>query len=132
MANKFRFLRDKDVVLFPKKIIEKFVMPHRIWQGIQIVNFNDWKELDKPFWENYLKNIQDYIVPNSYGFFEIAYIDTECSPIETVLGWVLIYHGVQSTILKNVNQDDKNFCGVHSAVLGDVYHAEASLLQKTD
>ena len=36
-----RMLRDKDVVLFPRKINKQFVMLHRIWPGIQIVKFND-------------------------------------------------------------------------------------------
>ena len=52
LANdEFRLLRDKDLVLFPKKINGKFVMLHRIWPGIQIVYFNDWKDLTNSFWE---------------------------------------------------------------------------------
>ena len=39
VSDEMRLLRDKDVVLFPKKINGKFAMLHRIWPGIQIVYF---------------------------------------------------------------------------------------------
>jgi predicted GH43/DUF377 family glycosyl hydrolase len=62
VKDEFRFLRDKDIVLFPRKINGKFAMLHRIWPGIQVVYFNDWKDLTKSYWEDYLKNLNDYIV----------------------------------------------------------------------
>ena len=48
-ADEFRLLRDKDVVLFPRKINGKYAMLHRIWPGIQIVYFEDWRDLTKSF-----------------------------------------------------------------------------------
>lgn len=107
----FRFLRDKDIVLFPKKINGKFAMLHRIWPGIQIVYFDDWKDLTVEFWEDYLKNLTAYIVLDPLDIFEINYIGAGCPPIETDFGWLLIYHGVQSTSM------------------GYIYHAKAALLQ---
>jgi predicted GH43/DUF377 family glycosyl hydrolase len=107
----FRFLRDKDVVLFPKKINGKFAFLHRIWPGIQIVYCNDWKDLTKSFWEDYLKNLPNYIVINPKQTHEANYIGAGGPPIETEYGWLLIYHGVQET------------------PTGTVYHANAALLQ---
>jgi predicted GH43/DUF377 family glycosyl hydrolase len=111
VADKFRYLRNKDVVLFPRKINGKFVMLHRIWPGIQIVHFNDFNDLTKLFWEEYLKNLSDYIILDPSGVFEINYIGAGGPPIETEDGWLLIYHGVQAT------------------TKGNIYHAKVVLLQ---
>jgi predicted GH43/DUF377 family glycosyl hydrolase len=107
-----RFLRDKDVLLFPKKINGKFAMLHRIWPGIQIVYFDDWKELTKTFWEDYIKHLTDYIVLDPKDTFEVNYIGAGVPPIETEDGWLLIYHGVQET------------------TRGRIYHAKAALLHR--
>lgn len=106
-----RFVRDKDVVLFPRKINGKFAMLHRLWPGIQIVYFDDWKDLTDSFWEEYLKNLADYIVLDPKDLFEVNYIGAGGPPIETAEGWLLIYHGVQE------------------ATTGRIYHAKAALLQ---
>ena len=111
VADEFRLLRDKDVLLFPRKINGKFVMLHRIWPGIQIVQFEDWRELTQEFWTNYLKKLPDNIVLDPKDIFEVNYIGGGVPPIETEFGWLLIYHGVQET------------------TTGRVYHAKAALLQ---
>jgi len=111
VEDEFRLLRDKDVVLFPRKINGKFAMLHRIWPGIQIVYFNDWKDLTKSFWEEYLKNLTEFIVIDPKGTHEASYIGAGGPPIETDYGWLMIYHGVQET------------------VTGTIYHANAALLQ---
>ncbi len=69
VGDEFRLLRDKDLTFFPRKINGKFALLHRIWPGIQIVYFDHWKDLTKSFWENYLKNLSDYIVIDPNGFF---------------------------------------------------------------
>lgn len=111
VADDFRMLRDKDVVLFPRKINGKYAMLHRIWPGIQIVYFDDWKDLTKSFWKEYLKNLTDYIVLDPKSIFEVNYIGAGGPPIETNDGWLLIYHGVQETLT------------------GRTYHTMAALLQ---
>ena len=111
VTDQFRLLRDKDIILFPKKINGKFAMLHRIWPGIQIVYFDDWNDLTSEFWAAYLMKLTDYIVLEPTDIFEINYIGAGCPPIETEFGWLLIYHGVQSTST------------------GFVYHAKAALLQ---
>ena len=111
VGDESRFLRDKDLTFFPRKINGKFAMLHRIWPGIQIVYFDHWKDLTKSFWENYLKNLSDYIVMDPKGAFEVNYIGAGGPPIETADGWLMIYHGVQETSR------------------GKIYHAKAALLQ---
>ena len=111
VEDEFRLLRDKDIVLFPRKVNGKFVLLHRIWPGIQIVQFEDWKELTEPFWEDYLKNLIHHILIDPKDIFEVDYIGAGGPPIETEFGWLLIYHGVQETIT------------------GKIYHAKAALLQ---
>jgi predicted GH43/DUF377 family glycosyl hydrolase len=105
-----RLLRDKDVVLFPRKINGQFVLLHRIWPGIQIVKFDNWNELNLSFWENYLQNLTQYIVLDPKDAYEVNYIGAGCPPIETPDGWLLIYHGV------------------HETTRGRIYHAKAALL----
>lgn len=92
-----RFLRDKDVVLFPRKINGKFVLLHNLWPGIQIVYFDDWKDLTPSFWEEYFKNLINYIVLDPKNTCEVSHIGIGCPPIETECGWLLIYHSVEET-----------------------------------
>ena len=111
VEDELRLLRDKDLTFFPRKINGKFAMLHRIWPGIQIVYFNRWEELTKSFWENYLRNLYDYIVIDPKGAFEVSYIGAGGPPIETKNGWLMIYHSAQ-----------ESYKGV-------IYHAKAALLQ---
>tara|TARA_B100001245_G_C22892289_1_gene429941 strand:+ start:2656 stop:3726 length:1071 start_codon:yes stop_codon:yes gene_type:complete len=107
---KNRLLRDKDIVLFPRKVNGKFVMLHRIWPGIQIVQFEKWEDLTKAFWEDHIKNLTEYILLDPLYDFEVNYIGAGGPPIETEEGWLIIYHGV---------------CETH---IGKTYHAAAALL----
>jgi len=111
LSDEHRLLSDKDVVLFPRKINGQFAMLHRIWPGIQIVYFDDWKDLTPAFWKHYFKNLIDYIVLDPKGPFEVNHIGVGSPPIETEDGWLLIYYGVQET------------------TTGKIYHARAALLQ---
>ena len=111
---KHRYLRDKDIVLFPRKINGKFVMLHRIWPGIQIVQFEKWEDLTKEFWEDHIKNLHDHILMDPLFDFEVNYLGAGCPPIETKDGWLMIYHGV---------------CETH---IGKTYHAAAALLDIED
>tara|TARA_R110002049_G_scaffold218422_4_gene390071 strand:- start:6387 stop:7424 length:1038 start_codon:yes stop_codon:yes gene_type:complete len=105
-----RLLKDKDVLLFPKKINGKFVMLHRIWPGIQIVFFENWEDLTEPFWQDYIRDLTSHIILDPKYAFEVNYIGGGCPPIETEDGWLLIYHGVCET------------------AIGKTYHAAAALL----
>ena len=75
-----------------------------------IVQFEKWEELTEAFWEDYLKNLINYIVLDPKDAFEVDYLGAGGPPIETEYGWLLIYHGVEET------------------VTGKIYHAKAALL----
>lgn len=92
-----RLLRDKDLVMFPKKINGKFALLHRIWPGIQIVYFDDWADLTPEFWKDYLTNLPDYIIMDPKYHYEASYLGAGSPPIETDDGWLMIYHGVEET-----------------------------------
>lgn len=105
------FIYDKDVVFFPRKINGKFAMLHRLWPSIQIAYFEHWHDLTTSYWENYIRNLSDYIVLDPKVGFEGHYIGGGCPPIETDDGWLIIYHGVEEV------------------AKGRIYHASAALVQ---
>jgi predicted GH43/DUF377 family glycosyl hydrolase len=88
-------LWDKDASLFPRKIGSKYALLHRILPSIQISFFDDFSELDYNYWKEYLENINDYVVIDPESSFENEYVGTGCPPIETLDGWLLIYHSVE-------------------------------------
>lgn len=108
-------LWEKDAMLFPKKINGKYALIHRVLPGIQICYFDDFEELTLSFWKNYLKELKSFLVIEPKYSFENAYIGGGCVPIETTVGWVIIYHSVETNIDK-----------------GQVYHACAALLDKNN
>jgi predicted GH43/DUF377 family glycosyl hydrolase len=92
------YLWDKDVVFFPRRIDGKLAFLHRIRPGIQLVMVNDLKELTKDFWEHYFLHFNKHIILDPVGpNHESGYIGAGAPPIETELGWLLIYHGVYDT-----------------------------------
>lgn len=103
-------LWEKDAFLLPKKVGNQFALFHRILPGIQIIYFNDFKELTDDYWRDYLKKLGSHTILDPRNWFEIRNIGGGCPPIETEDGWLLIYHAVEDT-----NQ-------------GKVYHAAAALL----
>lgn len=105
-------LWEKDAFIFPKKIKGKFALIHRILPEIQVIYFNDFRELTNEFWKNYLKHLGDYVVLSSKYWYESRNIGGGCPPIETDKGWLMIYHGVEDT-----NK-------------GTIYHTGAALLDK--
>jgi beta-1,2-mannobiose phosphorylase / 1,2-beta-oligomannan phosphorylase len=94
---KTMMLWDKNVVFFPRRIDGKLFFLHRIRPGIQIVSVTNLDELTKEFWKAYFPDFHKYIVMDPIYKHESGYIGGGCPPIETEAGWVLIYHGVEST-----------------------------------
>ncbi|MBU2576490.1 MAG: pesticidal protein Cry7Aa [Nanoarchaeota archaeon] len=99
-------LWDKDAVLFPKKIKGKFVMLHRFLPDIQIVKFKKFSDLKKDsFWRNYIVNLSegrdDISLYQRYSW-EGEHIGAGAIPIETKKGWLIIYHGVSSSMKESV------------------------------
>ncbi len=113
LETKFKELNllwDKDALLFPKKINNQFALIHRIRPDIQIIYFQNFKDLTDDYWKAYLKELKKYILLEPKFQFENQYIGGGCPPIETEDGWLLIYHGTEDT------------------PFGNIYHAAAALL----
>lgn len=91
------YLMDKNVVFFPRKINGKFYFMHRIKPDIQFVAVERLELLTKEFWETYFKEFARYILLAPRYKHESSYIGAGCPPIETSLGWLLIYHSVFDT-----------------------------------
>jgi predicted GH43/DUF377 family glycosyl hydrolase len=92
------YLWDKNLVFFPKRIDGKLAFLHRIRPGIQLVMVHDLKELTKEFWKHYFLHFNAHIVMDPIGEkHESGYIGAGAPPIETAVGWLLIYHGVYDT-----------------------------------
>lgn len=108
-------LWDKDAFLFPEKINGKFALIHRILPGIQVIYFDNFKQLkSKKFWENNIKNLSKYVIMEGAHGFESRNIGGGCPPIKTKEGWLFIYHAVEP-----LNK-------------GRIYHAGAALLDLED
>lgn len=108
------YVWDKNLMFFPRKIDNKYALIHRIHPGIQIVYFDDFSDLTKEFWEDYMMNLEKYIIMDPELHHESSHIGGGCPPIETKEGWLLIYHAAEDT--------------PH----GFVYHAAAALLDIHD
>ena len=102
----------KDTFLFPRKISGKFFLITRVLPDIQIISFNEFRELTTEFWENFFQNLPQHVVLENKYWFESRHIGGGSPPIETKEGWLFIYHGVEA---RNV---------------GRVYHTGAALLDK--
>ena len=98
--------------MFPKKINGKFALVHRILPDIQVIYFNDFKDLTLDFWKKHFAELYDSTILESRYWYENRNIGGGCPPIETDKGWLLIYHAV----------DDLNH--------GRIYRAGAALLDK--
>jgi len=107
-------LWEKDAFIFPKRINGKIALLHRVLPDIQIIYFNDFKELTNDFWKEYLKKLGDHVVLEPEHGYESRNIGGGAPFIETDEGWLMIYHAVQ----------DSN--------KGKVYHASAALFDKDD
>jgi predicted GH43/DUF377 family glycosyl hydrolase len=91
-------LWDKNVIFFPRRINGKLHFLHRIKPDIQIASVNSIQDLTPEFWNNYFLRLNEHIVLSPKHQHEISYIGGGCPPIETELGWLLIYHSVHDTV----------------------------------
>lgn len=90
-------LWDKNVILFPRKINDKFYFLHRIRPDIQIACVSNIADLTNEFWTDYFLHLDSNILLCPKYEHEISYIGGGCPPIETPEGWLIIYHGVHDT-----------------------------------
>ena len=104
------YVWDKNLVFFSKKIKGKFAVLHRLHPSIQLLCFNNPKELTRSFWEAYISDLGKHIVLLPKLKHESSHIGAGCPPIETKKGWLVIYHAAETT------------------TNGLIYHACAALL----
>lgn len=89
----FPGLWDKDAILFPEKIDGKYVIYHRIEPSIWIAYSN---ELTFPWPKSGHKIIMG---PRSGMMWDSLKIGAGAQPIKTRYGWLLIYHGVDQSMV---------------------------------
>ncbi len=106
-------LWEKDCILLPKKIGNRYALIHRILPDIQVIFFDNFAQLeDQDYWKEYLKNLSQYVIMEPKFAFE-NHIGSGAPLIETDYGWLSIYHAVEDTNA------------------GQIYHSGAALLEKT-
>lgn len=94
---------NKDGFLFPEKINDKFALVHRILPDMQIVYFNDFKQLkDEYFWIDYLMNLSKYVMLEGAHGFEARHVGGGAPPLKTEHGWLFIYHGTEESNKKRI------------------------------
>lgn len=108
------YVWDKNVMFFPRKIKGQFALLHRLFPGIQVVFFNDHRDLTTEFWKSYLMNLERHVVLDPKLPHESSHIGGGAPPIETKDGWLLIYHAAEAM------------------PQGFIYHASAALLDLDD
>jgi beta-1,2-mannobiose phosphorylase / 1,2-beta-oligomannan phosphorylase len=112
ISGKDVLLWEKDAFILPERVDGKIGLIHRILPDIQLIYFNDFKDLTDDYWKEYLKNLGDFVVLESEHDYESRNVGGGAALIETKQGWLMIYHSVQ----------DRN--------KGKIYHASAALLDK--
>lgn len=89
--------RDKDAVIFPRRIGGRVAMLHRIVPDVQLVWFDDLEQLFDPppkLWEDHLRDLDRHVVFRAEAPWEGKKVGAGPTPIETDEGWLFIYHGV--------------------------------------
>ena len=90
---------DKNVIFYPRKISGKFYFMHRIRPEIQaVVSIEKLEDLTPEYWRNYFLKFNDFILLTPKYDHEISYVGGGCPPIETPIGWLIIYHGVKDSL----------------------------------
>lgn len=97
-SGKTIYVWDKNVIFFPRRINGKLHFLHRVRPDIQMAAVSNLDELTTDFWQNYFLHLDEHIVLSPKYKHEVSYIGGGCPPVETSLGWLLIYHGVHDTI----------------------------------
>jgi beta-1,2-mannobiose phosphorylase / 1,2-beta-oligomannan phosphorylase len=92
------FEGDKDAFIFPERVNGKIAYMHRISPNIQIDYFDSMEELlsEKSF-EGYENRVEAQTVIKGEFDYEAKKVGGGLPPIKTEKGWLVIYHGVDST-----------------------------------
>jgi len=90
-------LWEKDSFIFPKKYNNKFALIHRVLPDIQVVCFEDFKDLTIDFWKDYLKTLGENVLMEPKFGYESRNIGAGAPLIETERGWLMLYHSVEDS-----------------------------------
>ncbi|MEN6349996.1 MAG: glycosidase [Syntrophomonas sp.] len=103
----FKNIWDKDAILFPEKINDRYVIYHRIEPSIWVTYM---KEIKFPLKENHAI----IIGPRPGRMWDSLKIGAGAQPLKTKYGWLLVYHGVDynyvyrlGVILVDLNNPEK-------------------------
>lgn len=98
------FLPTKDCFLWPVKVLRKnssgqekkyYAVIIRLLPNIQVAYLESFKDLaEREFWQNLVKNIDDYLVIGRKYDWEESHIGAETSPLMLKEGALMFYHGV--------------------------------------
>ncbi len=92
------YVWEKDGILFPEKIANRFFLMHRILPDIQLASASSIHKLTtNNFWKNYLKKLDKHILLEGIFDFESRHIGGGAPPIKTSQGWLIIYHAARQT-----------------------------------
>ena len=94
VIDKNNFVWDKDLIFFPRRIHGKLHFLHRIKPDIQLTAVKSLEELTPEFWKEYIRHLEKHTVLTPRYPHESQHIGGGPPPIETPLGWLMIYHGV--------------------------------------
>ena len=93
-----RFLWEKDICILPRRIGGKIVLIHRLRPDMQIAYLDSLDQLDdNGYWEDYIKHMDRYLLMGREMEWEDSHMGLGPVPIETEVGWLVIYHGVTRT-----------------------------------
>jgi beta-1,2-mannobiose phosphorylase / 1,2-beta-oligomannan phosphorylase len=88
---------DKDACIFPERIDGKIAFIHRVEPNIQIDYFDSFEQLlDPASWEHYQQRVEAATVLRAAQLWEGGKVGAGAPPLKTPLGWLLIYHAVES------------------------------------
>lgn len=90
-------VRDKDAVIFPRRIGGRIALLHRITPDVQLIYFDDLEQLCAPpaaLWQAHLGALDQHVVLRPCAGWDAKKVGAGPTPIETEAGWLLIYHGV--------------------------------------
>jgi predicted GH43/DUF377 family glycosyl hydrolase len=86
---------DKDAFIFPRRIDGKVAFVHRVPPAIQIDFFDSIGAIFLPeSWDGYGERLEHSNVIHGVHHFEQIRVGGGVPPIETELGWLMLYHGV--------------------------------------
>jgi predicted GH43/DUF377 family glycosyl hydrolase len=83
---------DKNLVFFPRKIKQKLYFFHRIKPAILLTAVASLSDLTPLFWFDFLNQKDAHTLNFQFHLNQPNYVGAGCPPIETELGWIVIFH----------------------------------------